>query len=151
MNNPERIVYAKMFGEDRKIRIKLGFTKDYGNHNCVNCAARELGLCNYSEFTKFLSKHPDTGDILEYREWATLCDLFNGGEYIRIESIEYLEISETDKKDFVIHHQEVVINPNRFCRNFCPLYSGKDLLCRKEITCPFKNELNIDLHTIAYD
>lgn len=150
MNNPERIIYANISGEGRKIRIKPEFTKDHSNYSCFNCAARELGLCNYSEFTKFLSKHPDTGDILEYNEWVTLCDLFDS-KYIRIESIEYLEMNETDKKDFVTRHQEVIINPNKFCRNFCPLYSGKDLLCRKEITCPFKKELSIDLHTIAYD
>ena len=120
---------------------------------CMIWPLRPLGACDYSEFGKYLIKD-DNGEIKSFSGFNVVCDslgLIKNKEFIY--SYTILSIDEDKRKVFVPDQQSFsYINPiTEFCKPFCPLYSGKDLLCRLSESCPFKKRMENNLKTIDYD
>lgn len=120
---------------------------------CMICPLRPLGTCDYSEFGKYLIKD-DKDEIKSFSGFNVVCDsldLIKNKEIIY--SYTILSIDEDKRKVFVPDQQSFsYINPiTEFCKPFCPLYSGKDLLCRLSDECPFKKRMENNLKTIDYD
>lgn len=120
---------------------------------CILCPLRILGTCDYSEFGKYLIKD-DSGEIKSFSGFDVVCDslgLIKNKEIIH--SYTILFIDEDKRKEFVPDQQSFsYINLiTEFCKPFCPLYSGKDLLCRLSESCPFKKRMDSNLKTIDYD
>lgn len=124
-----------------------------GKRPCILCPLRTLGACDYSEFGKYLIK--DNGsEIKSFSGFSVVCDslgLIKNKEIIH--SYTILSIDEDKRKVFVPDQQSFsYINLiTEFCKPFCPLYSGKDLLCRLSESCPFKERMENNLKTIDYD
>ena len=120
---------------------------------CMICPLRPLGACDYSEFGKYLIKD-DSGEIKSFSGFNVVCDsldLIKNKEIIY--SYTILSIDNNKRKVFVPDQQSFSdINLiTEFCKSFCPLYSGKDLLCRLSDECPFKKRMENNLKTIDYD
>lgn len=120
---------------------------------CMICPLRPLGACDYSEFGKYLIKD-DKGEIKSFSGFNVVCDsldLIKNKEIIY--SYTILSIDEDKRKVFIPDQQSFsYINLiTEFCKPFCPLYSGKDLLCRLSDECPFKKRMKNNLKTIDYD
>ena len=120
---------------------------------CIICPLRSLCACDYSEFGKYLIKD-DKGEIKSFSNFDVVCeslDLIRNKEIIH--SYTTLSIDDSKRKVF-IPNQQSFSNINlitEFCEPFCPLYSGKDLLCRLSDECPFKKRMENNLKTIDYD
>lgn len=120
---------------------------------CMICPLRSLGACDYSEFGKYLIKD-DKDEIKSFSGFNVVCDslgLIKNKEIIY--SYTILSIDEDKRKVFVPDQQSFsyVNLITEFCKPFCPLYSGKDLLCRLSDECPFKKRMENNLKTIDYD
>lgn len=129
------------------------FEESISGRPCMICPLRPLGACDYSEFGKYLIKD-DNSEIKSFSGFNVVCDslgLIKNKEIIH--SYTILSIDEDKRKVFVPDQQSFsYINPiTEFCKPFCPLYSGKDLLCRLSDECPFKKRMENNLKTIDYD
>lgn len=129
------------------------FEESISERPCMICPLRSLGACDYSEFVKYLIKD-DKGEIKSFSGFNVVCDsldLIKNKEIIY--SYTILSIDEDKRKVFVPDQQSFsYINLiTEFCKPFCPLYSGKDLLCRLSDECPFKKRMKNNLKTIDYD